>query len=105
MMNLIQASEARHTVRHYDGKPLTADDKNTLLAFIKELNAKSGLNMQLIVNEPKAFGGPRAAISNFTGCVNYIAVIGDKTPKFPEIAGYYGEQVVLKAQQMGLNTC
>ncbi|MCF0260128.1 MAG: nitroreductase, partial [Erysipelotrichaceae bacterium] len=36
---------------------------------------------------------------------NYIALVGKKGPDLDEKAGYYGEQLVLKAQELGLNTC
>ncbi|XQP54987.1 MAG: nitroreductase family protein [Mycoplasmoidaceae bacterium] len=104
-MNLIQAIKARHAVRHFDGEPISGKEKQELLAFIKQVNKESGLNMQLIVNEPKAFGGLKAKICNFTGCVNYLAIIGPNDKNLGEKAGYYGEQVVLKAQQLGLNSC
>ena len=35
---------------------------------------------------------------------NYIALVGEKS-KSDESLGYYGEQIVLKAQELGLNTC
>lgn len=104
-MNLIQAMYARHAVRHFDGKPIKGNDKKILLAAIKKANKSSGLNMQLITNEPKAFGGPKAKICNFTGCVNYLAIVGPKSKLLKEKAGYYGEEIVLKAQQIGINSC
>lgn len=36
---------------------------------------------------------------------NYIALVGKKGPGLDEKAGYYGEKLVLKAQELGLNTC
>ena len=32
-------------------------------------------------------------------------MIGKKGPDLDEKCGYYGERLVLKAQQLGLNTC
>lgn len=104
-MTLIQAMYARHAVRHFDGKPITGNHKKLLLAAIKKANKASGLNMQLITNEPKAFGGVKAKICNFTGCVNYLAIVGPKSKSLKEKAGYYGEEIVLKAQQLGINSC
>lgn len=104
-MNKLQAVYARHAVRHFDGKPISGKEKKELIAFIKQMNKESGLNMQLITNEPKAFGGIKAKICNFTGCVNYLAIIGPKTKDLGEKAGYFGEQVVLKAQQLRINSC
>ena len=38
-------------------------------------------------------------------CKNYIALIGKKDTTLEEKVGYFGEQIVLKAQELGLNTC
>ncbi len=46
-----------------------------------------------------------AHYGKFDGVSNYIALIGKKAKDFEEKCGYYGERLVLKAQQLGLNTC
>ena len=61
--------------------------------------------MQLILNEPKAFSGLMAHYGKFSGVKNYIALIGKKGNDLDEKCGYYGEKIVLKVQQLGLNTC
>lgn len=104
-MDLIEAINKRHAVRHYDGMPIKQEHKEKLNEFIKQMNNESKLNMQLVVFEPKAFNGGKAARCNFTGCVNYLAIVGPKSKSLKEKAGYYGEKVVLKAQQLGLNSC
>ena len=41
-----------------------------------------------------------------TGVNNYLVFAGPETdPDLDEKCGYYGERLVLKAQQLGLNTC
>lgn len=72
---------------------------------IKACNQESGLHIQLVMNEPKAFDGFMAHYGKFSGVTNYIAMIGKKGPELDEKCGYYGERLVLKAQQLGLNTC
>ena len=47
----------------------------------------------------------RAHYGKFSGCCNYISIIGVKEKNLQEKAGYYGQQIVLKAQELGLNTC
>ena len=54
-MNLIEAIKQRHSVRSYQSKPLPQDVISQLQEKIDELNAVSGLNMQLVVNEKRAF--------------------------------------------------
>ncbi len=36
---------------------------------------------------------------------NYLALIGEKESSLEEKCGYYGEKLVLFAQELGLNTC
>ena len=47
----------------------------------------------------------KAHYGKFSGVKNYIALVGRKSPGLEEKAGYCGEQIVLKAQELGLNTC
>lgn len=104
-MNLIEAMNARHSVRSYTVKPLPADVQQALQQEIAACNAESGLHIQLVLNEPKAFEGGLAHYGSFRGVNNYIALIGKKCAALDEACGYYGERLVLKAQQLGLNTC
>jgi hypothetical protein len=46
-----------------------------------------------------------AHYGKFIGVKNYIALVGPKSSVQEERLGYYGEQIVLKAQKLGLNTC
>lgn len=46
-----------------------------------------------------------AHYGKFRGVENYIALVGRKGGELEEKAGYYGEKIVLKAQELGLNTC
>ncbi|MDK2961624.1 MAG: hypothetical protein PWP20_750 [Eubacteriaceae bacterium] len=46
-----------------------------------------------------------AHYGKFSGVTNYIALIGKKGPDLEEKCGYYGEDLVLFLQQLGLNTC
>ncbi|MDO4170049.1 MAG: nitroreductase family protein [Lachnospiraceae bacterium] len=104
-MNKIEAMKARHSVRQYMDKKMSPEIIETLQNEINLCNKKSGLHIQLVTNEPKAFSGFMAHYGKFTGVKNYIAMIGEKTSDLDEKCGYYGEHLVLLAQQMGLNTC
>ncbi len=102
-MTLNEAILARHSVRRYTDKKIDAVTREALQAEADKLNRESGLNMQLVFDEPEAFGGGMAKYGNFEGCHNYIAIVGKKGDE--EKSGYYGEKLVLFAQQLGLNTC
>lgn len=104
-MTIQEAIEARHSVRAYTGQPLTADVVKVLEEKIRELNEKGHLHMQLIRNETKAFQGKLAKYGKFRGVNDYIVMAGQKSDDLDERIGYYGEQLVLLAQTLGLNTC
>lgn len=102
-MTLNEAIVARHSVRRYIDKAIEPETVKELQKTIDECNEKSGLSFQLQLNEPEAFGSGMASYGKFEGCSNYIAVVGKKEDE--EKCGYYGEKIVLRAQQLGLNTC
>ena len=129
-MTLQEAIQARHSVRAYKELPLANETVRVLVDKITELNQKGRLHMQLIQNEPKAFQGTLAKYGKFRNVNNYIVMAGKKAAsqreesktsldspereqartKFKsddldERVGYYGEQLVLLAQTLGLNTC
>lgn len=104
-MDLLEAIHARHSVRQYTGKPLDAAAAAALQREIEACNRESGLHIQLITDEPRAFDGFLAHYGKFSGVRNYLALVGKKGPDLEEKCGYYGERLVLLAQQLGLNTC
>ena len=104
-MTLQEAIQARHSVRAYTGRPLTDEDAQALQEKIEELNRMGQLHIQLIRNEPKAFLGPFAKYGKFRNVTDYLVMAGVKADDLDERIGYYGEQLVLFAQTIGLNTC
>lgn len=104
-MDMKQAMNMRHSVRQYINRPLEENTIQTLRDEIERCNQESGLNIQLVTNEPKAFNSFMAHYGKFSGVTNYIALIGKKEAKLDEKCGYYGERLVLLAQQLGLNSC
>lgn len=103
-MTLQEAIEARHSVRRYIHKPLSQEIINTLQTKIDECNKQGDLHIQLVTNETRAFSGV-FAYGKFYGVENYLVMVGKKATDLDERVGYYGEQLVLLAQQLGLNTC
>lgn len=104
-MNIMEAMQARHSVRQYRDQPIDPQAVSALQKDIEECNKESGLHIQLVTNEPKAFDSFMAHYGKFSGVTNYIALIGKKGADLEEKCGYYGERLVLKAQELGLNTC
>lgn len=104
-MTIHEAIEARHSVRAYREDPLQEETVSLLQEKIAQLNSEGRLHIQLILNEPKAFRGPLARYGKFSGVSNYLVMAGRKAGDLDERVGYYGEQLVLYAQMLGLNTC
>ena len=104
-MTLEEAIEARHSVRAYKEQPLAENVVKVLEEKIAVLNREGKLHIQLIQNEPKAFLGTMAKYGKFRNVGNYIVMAGQKADDLDERVGYYGEQLVLLAQTLGLNTC
>ena len=104
-MTLQEAIQARHSVRAYKEQPLADETVKVLVEKIRELNQEGRLHMQFIQNEPKAFQGMLAKYGKFRNVTNYIVMAGFNADDLDERIGYYGEQLVLFAQTLGLNTC
>lgn len=104
-MDISEAIKERHSVRAYTDKKIEGEVLFALENKIAEINGESGLNVQLVLNEEKAFGGRMARYGTFSGVKNYIAMVGKKGADLSEKVGYYGQKLVLFAQTLGLNTC
>ena len=72
-MELMEAIKTRHSVRSYSDKEIEPEKKQALTEKIEEINAQSGLHIQLICDEPKAFDGFMAHYGKFSGVTNYFA--------------------------------
>lgn len=105
MMDMIELIRERHSVRQYLDKKIPEEIREQLNAYAAELNTVGGLHMQIIYDEPGCFNSRMAHYGKFENANNYIAMIGKKAPDLEERCGYYGERLVLKAQELGLNTC
>lgn len=104
-MELLEIMKSRHSVRQYLDKPIEADKRKVLNQLITDINSETGMHIQILYNEPKCFDSMMAHYGKFSGVKNYIALIGKRSADLEEHAGYYGEKIVLKAQELGLNTC
>ena len=106
MKDINEAIRARHSVRKYMDKPVEAAKAAELQAAIDRINREAGLNIQLVLDEPKAFSGMFiSTYGQFSGVRNYLVMAGPKGKEIEEKIGYYGEELVLLAQMLGLNTC
>lgn len=102
-MEILETMRSRHSVRQYKTQAIEEEKRAALNALIAEINQESGLIIQIFYDEPKCFDSFMAHYGKFSNVANYIAIVGGKNDQ--EKAGYYGEKIVLKCQEMGLNTC
>ena len=102
-MDIMEAIKSRNSVRSFSDKKIEGEVVEILQETIDLCNEISGLHFQLCLNEPKALGSVFFHYGRFKNCKNYIALVGPKG--MDEKYGYYGEKIVLKAQQLGLNSC
>ncbi len=104
-MEILEIMKQRHSVRQYTNKPIEPEKRSVLNDLVNEINRETGLHIQIIYDDPSCFDSFMAHYGKFSGVRNYIALVGKKSPKSDEALGFYGEKLVLKAQELGLNTC
>lgn len=104
-MNPFELMKERHSVRQYQEKQIEPKKRKQLQELVNECNRQSGMHIQILFDEPKCFSSAIAHYGSFRNVNHYIALVGKKSPDLEEQAGYYGEKIVLKAQELGLNTC
>lgn len=102
-MEKLELMKARHSVRRFTDKPLEENAVSILCDEIDTCNKEGGLHIQLITEELEAFQAGKPSYGQFKGCKNYLAMIGPKGKD--ESIGYYGERIVLKAFELGINSC
>ena len=104
-MEIIELMKERHSVRQYTDKKIEAEKRDILNNLAKSINREAGTHIQIFYDEPNCFNSVISHYGSFKGVNNYIALVGKKKPKPDETLGYYGEKLVLQAQELGLNTC
>ena len=104
-MDILEAIQARHSVRAYTDRKIEKEVREELDAFVEACNEDGGLNIRIHYDEPDGFDSRLAHYGKFRNVNNFIVLAGADGPDFEERCGYYGEKIVLKAQTLGLNTC
>lgn len=107
-----EAIEHRHSVRSYTGEPLPKAEREQLLQFLQNgWEPYPGVRTRVVLLEGtdttskifKGFLGSYGAVQNAPAMMCMIANVDD--PYFYEATGYMGEQCVLYATRLGLDTC
>ena len=94
-MTIMEAIDARHSVRAYKDMAIPQEVRDRLDAFVSSCNDESGLNITIAYDDTEGFDSRLAHYGSFSN------VRAD----FDFACGYYGEKIVLYAQELGLNTC
>lgn len=105
MMTLQEAIDARHSVRVYKSESIPEEIRNRLDVLVSECNQEGDLHISIRYDDPTGFDSRLAHYGSFRNVSNYIVLAGEKRSDFGFRCGYYGEKIVLFAQQLGLNTC
>ena len=103
MSNIDKIIKSRHSVRKYLDKDIEDKKIKKINEFLDEINEESRLNIQL-VKDPSVFD---LFLTHYGNCnaKYFFALIGRKSKDLEMKIGYYGEKIVLKMQEFGLNTC
>lgn len=102
-MTVKDAMNQRHMVRKFTNKPISAELVEKLNKRVSDNNERSGLSMKLVINDSKGLNA-FAKIFLGRGVKNYIILAGSDSEDLNEKLGYYGADIMLYAQTIGLNT-
>lgn len=104
-MDTMQAIRQRHSVRRYTQEPIREEHLQAMRGSIREAQERSGLEIRLVTEEPKAFDCFLSHYGSFRNVRNYLVIASPKDADCDEAVGYWGEFLVLEAQKLGLRTC
>lgn len=106
MMTEWEAIGKRVSCRAYQEVQPGEEILRALAEKVDELNAASGLHMQLITADGTEIPLLKLSAAMFSGPVyTYAALVGQDSEEGSEKIGYYGEKLVLLATRLGLGTC
>ena len=75
-MITVETIRGRHSVREYDGKPLSRAEFDALIAVVEECARESGLDIQLVGDNPEIFN-VIARFGLIRGCRTHVAFVVD----------------------------
>jgi nitroreductase family protein len=102
-MPITDAMRARHVVRQYLDKPLPDDVVAALRSRIEEDNRAQGTDIRLLTGGARVFG-PMWGTVRARSVRNCLVMAGPDASDLDERLGYGGADLMLTAQELGLNT-
>ena len=104
-MTLMQAMQERHSVRSYLDTRVPEEIRGALDACRDSLTNGQDLHIRLVWDDPEGFDSRLAHYGRFRNVRNFMVLSAPRGKDMDEAAGYCGEMLVLRAQQLGLRTC
>ena len=104
-MTEMEAVYERHSVRAYQEKKIEKEKISRIDSMIRQCNEEGNLHLQFLEDAGNTFNRLLNRMMGLGSAPSVIACIGPDDETLDEKIGYYGEKIVLFAQQLGLNTC
>ncbi len=102
----LRAADVRTSRRTYLEEEISPDALNQILNVMESCNRESGLSISFVANGAETFDSFSASYGMFRGVKSYFAIAGNtKLANLRELAGYYGELLVLECTALHLGTC
>lgn len=103
----LELLQSRHSVRAYTDEPVPTTIVNKLKAVVTMINThQHGLKFRIVTDDPDPMKAFSRSYGSFTNPRNYMAAVVDTAVEnVYERAGYFAEQFVIKAVELGLGTC
>ena len=101
MSELLELIKSRKSVRTFDGRPLTAEDRDRLAQYIETIRNPFDIPVRFVLLDAKEHGLSSPVISGET---MYAAGMVRKDPNADMAFGYSFEKLVLYAWSLGIGT-
>ena len=104
-MTEMEAVRSRHSVRNYQDKRIEKEQIISINKRIEELNKEGNIHLQFVEDSSSTFSKLFNKAVGLGSAPSVIACVGPDDDTLDERIGYYGQKLVIYAQQLGLNTC
>ena len=104
-MSELEAIKVRHSVRNYKPEKIHPQKVDQIKEKINELNAEGNLHLQFMEDAGNTYNRLINRMAGLGTAPSVIACVGPDDATLEQRIGYYGEKLVLFAQELGLNTC
>lgn len=102
-MTIREAANQRHTVRKFTNKKIPTELLSLLNDKIQQINKQHNLELLLVTNNSDGLSNIAKLILS-KGVKNYFILVGKPSFDLEEKLGYFGTELMLYSQTLGLNT-